>query len=129
MKTSCFTSSTTIMTTTRETLNLFDSHHCSTSALKTLTTATTIPANILTTTTSILSTTPVVSILIQPTVSKISTISAVELLIANDKIKLMELDKKLDQEIISFGYLKESIEIIAYKHLANIQTSIIELEA
>ncbi|CAF3997603.1 unnamed protein product, partial [Rotaria sordida] len=54
--------------------------------------------------------------------------SAVELLIANDKIKLMELDKKLDQEIISFGYLKESIEIIAYKHLANIQISIVELE-
>ncbi|CAF0817842.1 unnamed protein product [Rotaria sordida] len=55
-------------------------------------------------------------------------LSAVELLIANDKIKLMELDKKLDQEIISFGYLKESIEIIAYKHLANIQISIVELE-
>ncbi|CAF5129552.1 unnamed protein product [Rotaria sp. Silwood1] len=73
MKTPCFTSSTTIMTTTRETLNLFDSHRCSTSAFKTLTTATTIPANILTTTTSILSTTPVVSILVQPTVSKIST--------------------------------------------------------
>ncbi|CAF4282808.1 unnamed protein product, partial [Rotaria sordida] len=64
--------------------------------------------------------------------------SAVELLIANDKIKLIELNKKLDREIISFGYLKQSIEIIAYilfkldnfkNHLANIQTSIIELEA
>ncbi|CAF4073759.1 unnamed protein product, partial [Rotaria sordida] len=40
--------------------------------------------------------------------------SAVELLIANDKIKLIELNKKLDREIISFGYLKQSIEIIAY---------------
>ncbi|CAF3820962.1 unnamed protein product [Rotaria sp. Silwood1] len=76
MKTPCLTSSTTIMTTTRETLNLFDSHRYSTSELKTLTTATTIPANILTTTASILSTTPVVSILVQPTLSKISTISS-----------------------------------------------------
>ncbi|CAF5153003.1 unnamed protein product [Rotaria sp. Silwood1] len=73
MKTPCLTSSTTIMTTTREILNLFDSHGCSTSALKTLTTATTIPANILTTTASILSTSPVVSIFVQPTLSKIAT--------------------------------------------------------
>ncbi|CAF5140130.1 unnamed protein product [Rotaria sp. Silwood1] len=76
MKTPCLTSSTTIMTTTREILNLFDSHGCSTSALKTLTTATTIPANILTTTASILSTSPVVSIFVQPTLSKIATISS-----------------------------------------------------
>ncbi|CAF5128219.1 unnamed protein product, partial [Rotaria sp. Silwood1] len=60
--------------------------------------------------------------------------SAVELLIANNKIKLMELNKNLDRETISFGYLKETIEIIAYilfkldnfkKHLTNIQPSII----
>ncbi|CAF5007066.1 unnamed protein product, partial [Rotaria sp. Silwood1] len=46
--------------------------------------------------------------------------SAVELLIANNKIKLMELNKNLDRETISFGYLKESIEIIAYVyHISN----------
>ncbi|CAF4840930.1 unnamed protein product [Rotaria sp. Silwood1] len=41
-------------------------------------------------------------------------VSAVESLIVNDKYTLIELNKKLDREIISFGYLKESIEIIAY---------------
>ncbi|CAF2815847.1 unnamed protein product [Rotaria sp. Silwood2] len=68
-------------------------------------------------------------------------VSAVESLIVNDKNKLIELNKKLDREIISFGYLKESIEIIAYimkilfklddfeKQLTNIQTSIVEFEA
>ncbi|CAF5159687.1 unnamed protein product, partial [Rotaria sp. Silwood1] len=68
-------------------------------------------------------------------------ISAVQLLIINSKNKLIELNKKLDPEIISFDYFKQSIEIIAYimkilfkldeleKHLANIQTSIVEHEA
>ncbi|CAF4172550.1 unnamed protein product, partial [Rotaria sordida] len=53
MKTPCLTSSTTVMTTKNETLNLFDSYRRSTSVMKILTTATTIPAYILTTTTSI----------------------------------------------------------------------------
>ncbi|CAF4926747.1 unnamed protein product [Rotaria sp. Silwood1] len=41
-------------------------------------------------------------------------VPAVESLIVNDKYTLIELNKKLDREIISFSYLKESIEIIAY---------------
>ncbi|CAF5084862.1 unnamed protein product, partial [Rotaria sp. Silwood1] len=41
-------------------------------------------------------------------------VPAVESLIVNDKYTLIELNKKLDREIISFGYLKESIEIIPY---------------
>ncbi|CAF1288416.1 unnamed protein product [Rotaria sordida] len=73
MKTPCLTISTTIMTTKNETLNLFDLHRRSTSVMKTLTTATTIPVNILTTTTSISSTTSTVSILVRPILSKIST--------------------------------------------------------
>jgi hypothetical protein len=32
----------------------------------------------------------------------------------NNKDKFIELNKKLDREIIHFNYLKESIEIIAY---------------
>ncbi|CAF2730918.1 unnamed protein product [Rotaria sp. Silwood2] len=70
MKTLCLRS-TTVMITTSKALNLFDPHRRSTSVLKTLTTATTISANILTTTTSISSTTSVVSILVRPTLSKI----------------------------------------------------------
>ncbi|CAF4917800.1 unnamed protein product, partial [Rotaria sp. Silwood2] len=42
--------------------------------------------------------------------------SAVESFMVNDKNKLVELNKKFDREIISFGYLKESIEIIAYTY-------------
>ncbi|CAF1175706.1 unnamed protein product [Rotaria sp. Silwood1] len=44
-------------------------------------------------------------------------VSAAESLIVNDKNTLIELNKKLDREIISFGYLKESIEIIAYIYI------------
>jgi len=33
----------------------------------------------------------------------------------NNKDKFIELNKKLDREIIHFNYLKESIEIIAYE--------------
>ncbi|CAF1316535.1 unnamed protein product [Rotaria sordida] len=84
MKTPCLTSSTTVMTTKNETLNLFDSYRRSTSVMKILTTATTIPAYILTTTTSIFID------------YSCHNVSAVELLIVNDKIKLMELNKKLD---------------------------------
>ncbi|CAF4768452.1 unnamed protein product, partial [Rotaria sp. Silwood2] len=43
-------------------------------------------------------------------------VTAVESLILNDKNKLIELNKKMDREIISFGYLKESIDIIAYTY-------------
>ncbi|CAF0849651.1 unnamed protein product [Rotaria sordida] len=53
-------------------------------------------------------------------------VSAVELLIANDKIKLIELNKKLDREIISFGYLKQSIEIIAYQKILKANNKEIE---
>ncbi|CAF1370043.1 unnamed protein product [Rotaria sp. Silwood1] len=68
-------------------------------------------------------------------------VSAVESLIVNDTNNLIELNKKLHRDIISFGYLKETIEIFAYiymisfklddfeKQLTNIQTSIVELEA
>ncbi|CAF2473170.1 unnamed protein product [Rotaria sp. Silwood2] len=68
-----------------------------------------------------------------------------ELTVVNTKDKIIELNKKLDREIIHFNYLKESIEIIAKKlqvdyediinfdnlekQLTDIQTSINELEA
>ncbi|CAF1288434.1 unnamed protein product [Rotaria sordida] len=57
---------------------------------------------------------------------EIYNVSAVELLIANDKIKLIELNKKLDREIISFGYLKQSIEIIAYQKILKANNKEIE---
>ena len=41
-------------------------------------------------------------------------VSNAELTIVNDKDKLIELNRKLDRELIHFNYLKESIEIIAY---------------
>ncbi|CAF4640218.1 unnamed protein product, partial [Rotaria sp. Silwood1] len=84
MKTPCLTSSTTAS----ETLNLFDPHHRSTSPLKTTTTITTTtpaaPANISTTTisanipttattTASSSTTPIVPVLVRPTLSKTPT--------------------------------------------------------
>ncbi|CAF0965363.1 unnamed protein product [Rotaria sordida] len=47
---------------------------------------------------------------LEKTLSIQDNVSTVESLIVNDKNKLIELNKKLDQEIISFGYLKESIE-------------------
>ncbi|CAF0983268.1 unnamed protein product [Rotaria sordida] len=53
---------------------------------------------------------------LEKTLSIQDNVSAAELLIVNDKNKLIELNKKLDQEIISFGYLKESIEVIAYMY-------------
>ncbi|CAF5146644.1 unnamed protein product, partial [Rotaria sp. Silwood1] len=70
-------------------------------------------------------------------------VSAVESLIVYDKNTLIEFNKKLDREIISFGYLKESIEIIEYiyiyqmillkfddleKQLSNIETSLVQIE-
>ncbi|CAF4948779.1 unnamed protein product, partial [Rotaria sp. Silwood1] len=71
--------------------------------------------------------------------------SNTELTVFKNKDKLLELNKKLDREIIHFNYLKESIEIIAKKlqidyediinfdnlekQLTVIQTSINELEA
>ncbi len=42
-------------------------------------------------------------------------VSNVELTIVDDKDKFIELNKKLDREIIHFNYLKESIEIISYE--------------
>ncbi|CAF3640274.1 unnamed protein product [Adineta steineri] len=72
-------------------------------------------------------------------------VSNAELILVNDKDKLIELNKKLDHEITHFNYLKESIDIIANKlqldyedlikfnnlekQLADIQISINELEA
>ncbi|CAF1214447.1 unnamed protein product [Rotaria sp. Silwood1] len=72
-------------------------------------------------------------------------VSNTELTVVKNKDKLLELNKKLDREIIHFNYLKESIEIIAKKlqidyediinfdnlekQLTVIQTSINELEA
>ncbi|CAF4975245.1 unnamed protein product, partial [Rotaria sp. Silwood1] len=53
---------------------------------------------------------------LKKTMSNEDNVSAVESLIVNDKNKIIELNKKLDREIISFGYLKESIEIIAYTY-------------
>ncbi|CAF4229364.1 unnamed protein product, partial [Rotaria sordida] len=51
---------------------------------------------------------------LEKTLSIQDNVSTVESLIVNDKNKLIELNKKLDQEIISFGYLKESIEKLQY---------------
>ncbi|CAF0891178.1 unnamed protein product [Adineta ricciae] len=72
-------------------------------------------------------------------------VSNAELLSINNKNQLIELNEKLDREIIHFNYLKASIDIIAQKlqldydelvkfddiekQLADIQISINELEA
>jgi hypothetical protein len=60
----------------------------------------------------------VVNLILGKMIIKIrSLVTNTELTVIIDKDKLIELNEKLDKEIIHFNYLKESIEIIAYVNL------------